>query len=113
MLLLFSILVFVVGKVGLDLVVGNVFKACVLQLRLVGERVAAALIVCIHAGEVELADQVLQLFVLIVCLAGLIQNEVAAIGLQRNGCALEKINAIYEEKKDFWIESIFKKVTGR
>ena len=55
----------------------------------------ADLVVQIHAGEVELADQVLQLFVLIVCLAGLIQNEVAAIGLQRNGCALEKINAIH------------------
>lgn len=26
---------------------------------------------------------------------------------------LEKINAIYEKNKDFWIESIFEKVTGR
>ena len=61
MLLLFSILVFVVGKVSLDLVVGNVFKACVLQLRLVSERVAAALVVCIHAGEVEGVERVLVL----------------------------------------------------
>ena len=61
MLLLFSILVFVVGKVGLDLVVGNVFKACVLQLRLVGERVAAALVVRVHAGEVEGIERILVL----------------------------------------------------
>ena len=41
--------------------------------------VLADLIVQIHAGQIELADQVLKLLILIICLAGLIQNDVAGV----------------------------------
>ena len=42
----------------------------------------ADLVVQVHAGQVELADQVLQVLVVVVCLAGLVQCQVTGVGLQ-------------------------------
>ena len=54
MLLLLSVFLIVAGKVGVDFIFSDIFKACVLELGFIGERVAAvALILGVHAGEVE------------------------------------------------------------
>ena len=54
MLLLFSVFLIVAGKVGVDFIISDIFKACVLELGFIGEGVAAvALILGVHAGEVE------------------------------------------------------------
>src|SRR5699024_2570126 len=55
----------------------------------------ADLIVQVHPGQVELADHVLQFFVAVVHLAGLVQGQIAAVGLERHGGALEKVDAIH------------------
>ena len=41
--------------------------------------VLADLVVQVHAGQIELADQVLQFLILVVCLAGLIQSQVTGV----------------------------------
>ena len=54
MLLLFSVFLIVAGKVGVDFIISDIFKACVLELGFIGEWVAAvALILGVHAGKVE------------------------------------------------------------
>ena len=53
MLLLFSVFLIVAGKVGVDFIISDIFKACVLELGFIGEGVAAvALILGVHAGKV-------------------------------------------------------------
>ena len=49
--------------------------------------VLADLVVQIHAGQIELPDEILQLLILVVCLAGLIQSQVTGVSLQCHGGA--------------------------
>ena len=62
MLLLFSVFLIVAGKVGVDFIISDIFKACVLEFGFIGEGVAAvALILGVHAGEVERSPSRLRL----------------------------------------------------
>ena len=60
--------------------------------------VLADLVVQIHAGQIELSDEILQFLILVVCLAGLIQSQVTGVSLQCHGGALEQIDAIHNQK---------------
>src|SRR5699024_11022423 len=55
----------------------------------------ADLVVQVHPCQIELPDHVLQLFVAVVHLAGLVQGQVAAVGLERHGGALKEVDAIH------------------
>ena len=60
MLLLFSVFLIVAGKVGVDFIISDIFKACVLELGFISEGiVAVAVIFSVHAGEVEGIHRVL------------------------------------------------------
>ena len=45
MLLLFSVFLIVAGKVGVDFIISDIFKACVLELGFIGEGVAAVALI--------------------------------------------------------------------
>ena len=60
MLLLLSVFLIVAGKVGVDFIFSDIFKACVLELGFISEGiVAVAVIFSVHAGEVEGIHRVL------------------------------------------------------
>ena len=63
--------------------------ACIAALGL------ADLVVQVHPGQIELADEVLQLLVLIVHLAGLIHGQIAGVGLKCHRGTLEEVDAIH------------------
>ena len=56
-----------------------------------------ALVVQVQAGEVELADHVLQLLVRVILAAGGVQFQVADVSLQSSCGFLKKINAIHSK----------------
>ena len=45
MLLLFSFFLIVAGKVGVDFIISDIFKTCVLELGFIGEGVAAMAVI--------------------------------------------------------------------
>ena len=54
MLLLFSVFLIVAGKVGVDFIFSDIFKAGVFELSFISKGIiAVAVILGVHAGEVE------------------------------------------------------------
>ena len=81
MLLLFSVFLIVAGKVGVDFIISDIFKACVLEFGFIGKGVAAmAVILGVHAGKVECIHRVfvfLELDLVAVALETLIRGEIS------------------------------------